>query len=80
MSYGLQSVKIVKTVVQCMLGDAGEKSRRSSVIEAYIMTGIRTLYVSNTSLDRSITCCCTVIFIKRTEEPQGQEKIESAET
>jgi hypothetical protein len=53
------------------------KSLRSSVIEAYITAGIRTLYLSNTSLDRSISCCCTVIRVKRTEEPKGHEKIES---
>ena len=74
-TYGIE-----KTVVQRVLGDAEEKSRRSSVIEAYITAGIRTHYLSNTSLDRSISCCSTVIRIKRTEEPQGQEKTESAET
>jgi len=46
---------IVRTVVQCVLGDTEEKSRRSSVIEAFITAGIRTLYLSNTSLDRSIS-------------------------
>jgi hypothetical protein len=62
---------IVKTAVQCVLGDAEEKSRRSSVVEPYITADIRTVYLSNTSLDPSISCCCTVVPIKRTEEPQG---------
>ena len=66
-------------MIQCVLGDAEEKSRRSSVIEAYITAGIRTLYLSNTSLDSSISCCFTVIRIKRTEEPQNQEETENAE-
>jgi hypothetical protein len=70
---------IVKTVFQCVLGDAEEKSRRSSVIKAYITAGIRTLYLFNTSLGPSISCCCAVIRIKMTEEPQDQEKTESAE-
>ena len=55
------------------------KSRGSPVQKAYITAGIRTLYLSNTSIARSISCCCTVILIKWTEEPQGQEKIECAE-
>ena len=68
---------IVKPVVQCVLGDAEEKSRRFSVVEPYITAGFRTLYLSNTSLDPSISCC-TVVLIKRTEEPQVLEKIERA--
>jgi hypothetical protein len=75
----VNSYSIVKTIVQRVLGEAEEKLRKFSVIEADITTEVRTRYLSNTSLDLS-TSSCTGICIKSTEKSQGQEKIESAKS
>jgi hypothetical protein len=47
---------LVTAVVQYVLGDTEEKSRKSSFVEGDITAEIRTRYLPNTSLDRSSSC------------------------